>query len=172
MSRYVFRRPRSFDGVEKKSGAFGRSDVPETELQALMETAPGGHHPFSSEARLASPKIDSVKDAIHRLPSRHQLIVDGLFYRQLSLRKLGKEMHLSKTHVARLREEAKVMLNVLLSDEYGFSQIILSVIVCALVALPLGFEMFRSVLLVAVVVGFAVGVLTERLNKKQRGSKQ
>jgi DNA-directed RNA polymerase specialized sigma subunit len=76
-----------------------------TAMQALMECAPGDE-PDASVEELA-PLREIIADAMQEtLTEREAWIFDALFSRRMSLRKLAAELALSKTHIARIRDEA------------------------------------------------------------------
>jgi RNA polymerase sigma factor (sigma-70 family) len=87
---------------------------PDTALAALMECAPG-QEPLASLEEL-SPLRDILADAIDALSERDRWIVDSLVTARLSLRQLADQLSLSKTHVARIRDEAMAKLRLALQD--------------------------------------------------------
>lgn len=88
---------------------------PETAIQALMECAPHDEPDLSLEELL--PLRDVLADAIDLcLDGRQRWVFEALVIRGESLRSLGRELALSKTHVARLRDEAISLLRTVLED--------------------------------------------------------
>jgi RNA polymerase sigma factor (sigma-70 family) len=73
---------------------------PETRLQAVME-APHGHEPAESDED-AAELLTVLQDAIEAMDERDRWIFEAVHYRRMSVRQLGRELSLSKTHVHRL----------------------------------------------------------------------
>lgn len=86
--------------------------IPMTPTQALMEAAPHDEPEESLIETLA--EREAIADAIDLLGPRHKWVVEAIFWRGMTLRQLAGELSLSKTHVARLRDEALEELNGLL----------------------------------------------------------
>lgn len=79
-------------------------DVPTTSLQALMETAPFEEPKLSTEEML--PVMDAAVAALDILTERKRWIIYARIWRRMSVRQVGVELNLSKTHVDRLFKEA------------------------------------------------------------------
>lgn len=105
------RRELPFDPAWGAWERFGEHQ-PATPIEAMM-LSDDGEPEESLVEKLA--RLEHVKDAIEALPPRHRWIIEALFYRGVSLRELGRELSLSKTHVARLRDEAFDLLREALS---------------------------------------------------------
>jgi RNA polymerase sigma factor (sigma-70 family) len=87
---------------------------PATALAALMECAPGQDPDLSLEE--LSPLRDILADAVDGLSERDRWIVDSLVTARLSLRQVAEQLSLSKTQVARLRDEALAKLRLALQS--------------------------------------------------------
>ena len=87
---------------------------PETDIESLMQAAPGEAEAASVESRLELQEL--MADAIDALSERDRWIIEALFWRRLTLRQLGAELAISKTQVARLRDEALQKLGVILIE--------------------------------------------------------
>ena len=87
---------------------------PETALEALMQCSPG-QEPLPSRDEML-PLRDILADAIESLEPREQWIFDAIFCRKLSLRQLSQELQLSKTHLARDRDQIKEKLQRMLLE--------------------------------------------------------
>lgn len=87
---------------------------PETAIQALMETAPHDE-PVTSMEELADLR-EVLCDALDKLDDQQRWIVDACVSGRTSLRELGTEINLSKTHIARLRDAAFAQLAELLEN--------------------------------------------------------
>ena len=92
-----------FTATQWANASQHRADRP---WQALMECAPGNEPDQSIEelAPLREIIVDVLQDTLNE---REQWIFDALFTRRMSLRQLGRELALSKTHIARLRDEIR-----------------------------------------------------------------
>lgn len=75
---------------------------PLNEYEALMCARPHEYPVVSREERL--PLRDIIADALDELTDEQRWIFDALFVRRLSLRKLGAELSIPKTTVARMRD--------------------------------------------------------------------
>lgn len=76
-----------------------------TPLQALMEAAPFEEPGESVMERWGY--LDVVNEAMEEaLDEREFWVIQALFWRRLTLRQLGRELSLSKTQVARIRDQA------------------------------------------------------------------
>lgn len=76
---------------------------PDNPIEALM-LCPPGVEPDLARNQLA-PLRDILADAIlTQLDDRELWIFEALHYRRLSLRQLARELSISKTHIARIRD--------------------------------------------------------------------
>lgn len=89
----------------RKHGELDRNKRP---LAALMEAAPG-HEPEPTADELL-PLREAIQDALEDLDERERFVFDALYVERLSLRHLGRVLSLSKTQVARVRDEATAKL--------------------------------------------------------------
>lgn len=92
-------------------GSSGRAENP---YQALMECAPGDQPEMSKQE--LEPLRAILNDAVDTLSPRDQWIFSALVYRKMSVRALGRELALSKTHIARERDRIMGQLRELLLD--------------------------------------------------------
>jgi DNA-directed RNA polymerase specialized sigma subunit len=80
-------------------------DRPETPMEALMQCGPG-EEPAES-ALEHELKVEALRDAMdHALDERERWVIESIFYRRRGIRLLEKELSLSKTHIARIRDRA------------------------------------------------------------------
>lgn len=87
---------------------------PATELQALMETAPGDTPQESLEAQ--QPLSDELADAIEAMDGRLRWVFQAHVNRGLSFRAIGRELGLSKSRAHELYVTAQQELARLLQD--------------------------------------------------------
>lgn len=83
--------------------------APLNEYEALMQ-APPGVEPEESQVEIEA-RLEALPDAVAELldevlSPRERWIVDALFWRRLPLRHVEREMGVSKTQVARIRDGA------------------------------------------------------------------
>lgn len=102
-------------------GSSGRAENP---YQALMECAPGDEPELSKQE--LEPLRAILNDAIDRLSPRDQWIFTALVYRRMSVRALGRELALSKTHIARERDRIMSELRVQLLDAGGMEAFVVA----------------------------------------------
>lgn len=89
---------------------------PMTEMQALMEAAPGCEVQASVEEGLELR--DVITDAIDSvLTPRERFVFDALVVERQSVRQLGRQMSISKTHITRIRDAAIRKLAAHLRDD-------------------------------------------------------
>lgn len=83
----------------------GAPQPPSTPMEALMQARPGEEPETSAIERVDAfaPLHDAMESA---LTERERWIVEALFWRRLPLRSLGRELAMSKTQVARIRDNA------------------------------------------------------------------
>jgi hypothetical protein len=81
---------------------------PINEYDALMRCAPGDEPDATLDSLL--PLRDILGDALDLLDERELWIFNSLTTQRLSLRQVGEQLSLSKTHVARLRDEIMAKL--------------------------------------------------------------
>ena len=74
-----------------------------TDMQALMEAKPLDEPVVSLEA--LAPLKEMLADAVDQLAPRDRWIFEALYDRRISLRALAYELSMSKTHMARERDE-------------------------------------------------------------------
>lgn len=86
---------------------------PVTPTEALMQASPFEDPRESILEQM--PRLEEVKFVIDQLPEKHRWVMEAVYYRQLPLRKIGRELGYSKTHVARLRDEGHQMVRKLLA---------------------------------------------------------
>lgn len=92
------------------------SDRPDSEMQALMEAAPGQPIETSFE------EIDSLRSVvvycIDMLSEQDRFIVEAINYEQLTYEQLGKRLGMSNVHAWRLKQAAfKNLMNLLLEHK-------------------------------------------------------
>ena len=84
---------------------------PDSELQALMETAPGrGPRAMSMTTRRLTPKDQIVIDALGELEERDRIILELVHGAHMSLRQIEGFTGIPKTTVARRRDLAPQLL--------------------------------------------------------------
>ena len=88
---------------------------PDTDLQALMEAAPGESPAKSATADLAVGEV--LAEAIEAMPERLRWVFQAHHNRGLSFRQIADEIGLGKTWVHVLYGDAKEWLAARLSDE-------------------------------------------------------
>jgi DNA-directed RNA polymerase specialized sigma24 family protein len=88
-----------------------------TPMEALMVAEPFAEPQTSLLETLGMR--DTIADAVDMLEERARYIIEAIFWRGAALRELAAEMSLSKTHVARLRDEALEELGLLLAMRGG-----------------------------------------------------
>lgn len=88
----------------------GADPSPTDAIDALMRCAPGEEPSTSSLERIDT--AEAVADGVDALEDRERYVIDALFWRQVTLRELARELSLSKTHVARIRDAALAKLRV------------------------------------------------------------
>lgn len=95
-----------------RSGAFvcGADPAPTDPFDALMRCAPGEEPRESSAERIDADT--AIADGVEALDERERYVIDSLYWRQTTLRELARELSLSKTHVARIRDAALAKLRV------------------------------------------------------------
>lgn len=81
--------------------------------EALMSCAPGAEPELTAIDMLSMR--EALIDAVDALPEREREVVDALFIRRESLRECGRSMGWSRTHVARIRDNAVTSLRARLS---------------------------------------------------------
>lgn len=97
--RHIFERP---------------STVPETELQALMQSAP---HTDPARSLEETAEIrERIVDALEGLEPRMRWIFEARAFRGLSVRQIGTELSLSKSYVDRIFKAAQKKLQDQLID--------------------------------------------------------
>lgn len=101
---------RGYFGLDERP----KADRPLTAMQALMEAAPFEEPPISIEELADLREI--LCDALDKLSDQSRWIVEACVSGRTSLRELGREIALSKTHVARLRDAAFAELREILAD--------------------------------------------------------
>jgi|SaaInlV_125m_DNA_1040241.scaffolds.fasta_scaffold59004_3 DNA-directed RNA polymerase specialized sigma subunit len=77
---------------------------PDTELQALMESAP--HEEPAESWDTMHDKREYAADLIETLDDSDQFVIHAIFYQRMSLRKIGTMMGRDKNWVARKRDGA------------------------------------------------------------------
>lgn len=102
-----------------QNGAFTGRRIghrPLTQLQALMEASPMWEADSSVEEGLALR--DVITDAIDTvLTPRERFVFDALVVERQSIRQLGRQMSISKTHITRIRDNAIRKLAAALADD-------------------------------------------------------
>ena len=89
----------------------GDTRRPDSELQALMETAPGrGPRAMSMTTRLPTSKDQVVIDALGELEERDRTILELVHGAHMSLRQIEEYTGIPKTTVARRRDLAPLLL--------------------------------------------------------------
>lgn len=85
--------------------------APETPLEALMQAGPFDE-PVESKLE-HELKVEALRNAMDEvLDEREKWVIESIFWRRRGLRLLSRELSLSKTHVARIRDSAlKKLLN-------------------------------------------------------------
>jgi len=78
--------------------------VPETDLQAIMEAPPGESILESKESKQGM--INAVKDAVDRLDDEYRYCIEAIQYEQLTFEELGKRLGVSAPHAWRLTQKA------------------------------------------------------------------
>lgn len=86
---------------------------PDNEWEALLTAPPHTEPEISREERL--PLRDVIADALDQLTDEERWVFDALVVRKLSLRQLGRELAISKSSVARHRDQTYARLRELLS---------------------------------------------------------
>jgi DNA-directed RNA polymerase specialized sigma subunit len=74
---------------------------PETQIEALMQTAPGQEIQESVEE--LQPFREAVAQCIEQLDEQDRFIIDAVNTEMVSLEELGKRLGVTKTHAWRLR---------------------------------------------------------------------
>ena len=77
---------------------------PETDMQALMETPPGGQEPMSKQSLQIIR--EAVADCMDMLTDQDRFVLDALNSERVPLRELAERMGLSITQTWRLKEDA------------------------------------------------------------------
>lgn len=91
----------------------GTPKPPVTPFEALIECAPFAEPEPSVLEK--TPRLDLVDAAVYDvLDERERWVIQALFWRRMTLRELGRELALSKTQVARIRDGAMEKLAVAL----------------------------------------------------------
>lgn len=91
--------------------------IPTNAFAALMETAPFEDPEESWDEK--QERLDPLRDALELvLDPREMWVIEGLYWRRVGLRSIGQELSLSKTHVARIRDEALTKLYQHFEGEY------------------------------------------------------
>ena len=89
----------------------GDTNRPISELQALMETPPGGSVRSLSIGARAPTHLDNiVRSALWELPEAHRIVIEALWGGNMSLREVERYTGIPKTTVARKRDEAPRLL--------------------------------------------------------------
>ena len=89
----------------------GDTNRPISELQALMETPPGGSVRSLSIGARAPTHLDNiVRSALWELPEAHRIVIEALWGGHMSLREVERYTGIPKTTVARKRDEAPRLL--------------------------------------------------------------
>lgn len=91
--------------------------IPDTDAQALMEARPFREPATSKES--SAHLRDRIADAIDGLEPRLRWIFEARYYRGLSVRDVGRELNLAKSHVDRLYQRALGELREQLGDLLG-----------------------------------------------------
>ena len=86
----------------------------DTVMRALMEAAPGEQPSTAYESGMLLREV--IVDAIDAMSERDRWIFEGLVYRRLSLRQLGRELGLSKSYIFKRRNEILAHLRAALQD--------------------------------------------------------
>jgi len=113
--------PGRSDGVARADSALesraaqGAHGAAYSEVQALMETAPGETPRSSTEGLL--PLRDLLSDAIDALDPRERWIFDATVVERKSIREVGRELNLAKSWVDRLKQRAVANLREALATE-------------------------------------------------------
>ena len=95
---------------------------PSSEIEALMQTAPG-QEPIPSADEILELR-EAVAEAIESLPAKHRKTIQLLMYKGLSLREAGELLGYSDVHVMRLRNAAygklkeALTMNIILRRRY------------------------------------------------------
>jgi len=95
-------------------GGDASRQTPWDPIQALMECAPGDE-PAVSKLELLALR-EAIADAIDALGERERWIVNALMVERLSLRSVARQLGMSKTFVAWLRDRAIGQLRCTLSN--------------------------------------------------------
>lgn len=84
--------------------------LPTNAFEALMVAAPGDEPEESWDEK--QERLEPLRDALESgvLDDRQVWVIEALFWRRLGLRTVAQELALSKTHVARIRDEALAVL--------------------------------------------------------------
>lgn len=82
----------------------GADPIPHNEYQAAMEALPHEEPVLSTEERL--PLREALEEGLAELNERERYVIERLYHEQLSLRDAGAHLSLSKTQVARVRDQA------------------------------------------------------------------
>lgn len=76
----------------------------ETPLEALMSAPPNAEPEESAIEK--DKRLEPLSAAMDALSPRERWVIEARFWRRMSLRRLGRELALSKTHVARIEASA------------------------------------------------------------------
>jgi RNA polymerase sigma factor (sigma-70 family) len=116
--------PLRFDAVARDDGSrldsydppgLMMQDIPETDMVALMEAAPGV---AEAESLVAQQELREVMaHAWEQMDPREQWVLGASLNRSMSLRAIATELGLSKTQVHRILVAAKRNLALALADE-------------------------------------------------------
>lgn len=87
-----------------RAGLQAQRSAPLNEYEALMQCAPGDEPRDTAVDRDAA--LEPLTAALATLTERERWIIEALFWRRLPLRAVERELSLSKTQVARIRDVA------------------------------------------------------------------
>ncbi|MGV2385716.1 MAG UNVERIFIED_CONTAM: hypothetical protein LOD86_10695 [Thermobifida fusca] len=86
-------------------GVFRDPSIPETPLQALMEAAPYAEPEESWEEK--QERYEALRDALDTvLDDRERWVIEAMFWRRMGIKRIGRELNYSPTHIARIRDTA------------------------------------------------------------------
>ena len=108
--------PQSEDRTQETLDQHGKAVynvTPQTDMQALMEAAPGEAVRTSKESRL--PLRDTLADAIDGLPPQERWAFERLIIERLPIREVARMMGTTKSTVHRYKEQAIARLKAELS---------------------------------------------------------
>jgi len=88
--------------------------LPQTEIQALMEAAPG-EEPVESLEEI-QPLREAVADCLDQLDAQDKFVIDALNSERVSLQELGDRLGVSRMHASRLRDAAFGRLRAVMAE--------------------------------------------------------